>query len=71
MMKNIGLTAYDSTAHPTGKQTVYLQVPTITAEWLRRHLTSTAITGLTNIPENGLQKEILITILTSALRNQK
>lgn len=49
------------------KRTVTIQLPAITAEWLKEHLTSPAILPLAIKAEDELQMQILSTLLTSAL----
>lgn len=49
------------------KRTITIQLPTITAEWLKEHLTSPATLPLAIKAEDELQMQILLTLLTSAL----
>ncbi len=48
------------------KRTITIQLPTITAEWLRDYFSPTILPATTSA-ENELQKQTLLTLLTSAL----
>jgi len=48
------------------KRTVTIQLPAITAKWLKEYFSSTSLPSATSA-ENELQKTILLTILSSAI----
>lgn len=48
------------------KRTVTIQLPAITAKWLKEHLSPASFPSTTPA-ENELQKQILLTILSSAI----
>ncbi len=52
------------------KHTVTIQLPAITAKWLKEHITSPANLSLSIKAEDELQMQILITLLTAAIGGQ-
>ena len=48
------------------KRTVTIQLPAITAKWLKEYFSPTSLPSATSA-ENELQKTILLTILSSAI----
>ncbi len=49
------------------KRTVTVELPAITAKWLKWHLICPKTVSLAAPAENELQKQILLTILSSAI----
>lgn len=49
------------------KRTVTLQLPSITARWLKEHLISPTTFPPAALAENELQKQIVITVLSSVI----